>query len=92
MRTTSPLTGTGPVESEQHSLIEVVPNDAVVEERTATVWVSRITFVVGAAFLVLALLAWLFRHGHNRLVLALLIVALVASILHSYTFENGGQV
>jgi hypothetical protein len=92
MRNAPPLTGTGPVDSEQHSLIEVVPDEAVPEERTATVWVSRITFVVGAAFLMLALLAWLFRHGHNRLVLALLIVALVASILHSYTFENGGQV
>lgn len=78
--------------SEPHSLIEVVPDEAVPEERTATVWVSRITFAVGATFLFLALLTWLFRHGHNRLVLALLIVALVCSILHSYTFENGGQV
>jgi hypothetical protein len=92
MRNAPPLTGTDPVTSEQHRHIEVVPDEAVPEERPATIWVSRITFVVGAAFLVLALLAWLFRHGHNRLVLALLIVALVASILHSYTFENGGQV
>jgi hypothetical protein len=87
-----PLTGSESVKSEPHPLIEVVSDQALPEERAATVWVSRITFVVGAAFLVLALLAWLFRHGHNRLVLALLIVALVASILHSYTFENGGQV
>jgi hypothetical protein len=39
--------------------------------------------------LLLALVAWLARHGHYRLVLAFLIVALFASILHSYTFEDG---
>jgi uncharacterized membrane protein YtjA (UPF0391 family) len=60
--------------------------------REATIWVSRITFVVGAVFLILALLAWLFRQHHYRLVLAFLIVALFASILHSYVVENGSEV
>lgn len=60
--------------------------------REATIWVSRITFIVGAIFLGLALLAWLFRQHHYRLVLAFLIVALFASILHSYVVENGSEV
>jgi len=92
MHNASQLSGVTAGDAEQHPLIGVVPNEARPEERVATVWVSRSTFVIGALFLALALLAWLFRHGHNRLVLAFLMVALLASILHSYTFENGGQV
>ena len=58
-------------------------------ERRVTVWVNRLTGLIGAIFLLLALVAWFARHGHYRLVLALLIVALFSSILHSYTFEDG---
>lgn len=79
--------------------LTVVDEDSVVEspvslapERTAAIWVNRLTGVIGVIFLALALVAWLARHGHYRLVLAFLIVALLASILHSYTFENGDEV
>lgn len=78
-------------------LAEVVPTTsnrtAEIEEEApesaAARWVNRITGIVGAVFLLLALTAWFARHGHYRLVLALLIVALFASILHAYTFDNG---
>jgi hypothetical protein len=56
----------------------------------ATIWISRITSLIGLACLVFALLEWALRPGHYRLVLALLTVAMFAAILHSYTFENGG--
>jgi len=69
---------------------EVVDDAVIAEGSPGSVWVSRITGMVGALFLLLALAAWFLRHGHLRLVLALLIVALFASIIHSYTFENGG--
>ena len=58
-------------------------------ERSATIWVSRITSFVGLVCLSLALIEWAFRPGHYRTVLALLVVAMFAAILHSYTFENG---
>lgn len=60
--------------------------------RAATIWVSRITGAVGVLFLILALIFWQARPGHYRLVLACLIVALFASILHAYTFDNGTEV
>ncbi len=60
-------------------------------ERAATVWVSRITGAASAIFVILALLVWAGRHGHYRLVLAFLVIAMFAAILHSYTFENGRQ-
>jgi uncharacterized membrane protein len=58
-------------------------------ERAATIWVSRLTGIVGAIMLVIALLEWFVRHGHLRLVLALLTVAMFCAILHSYVFEDG---
>lgn len=60
-------------------------------EQMATVWVSRLTGIVSAVFVILALLVWAGRHGHYRLVLAFLVIAMFAAILHSYTFENGSQ-
>jgi len=58
-------------------------------ERAATIWVSRITGIFGCVMLLVALLEWFVRHGHLRLVLALLIVAMFCAILHSYVFEDG---
>jgi hypothetical protein len=58
-------------------------------ERRATIWVSRATSFIGAVCLLLALLEWATRPGHLRTVLALLVVAMFAAILHSYTFEDG---
>jgi hypothetical protein len=69
--------------------LEPVSPDTDLQHRPATVWVSRITSVVGAICLGLALLLWATRHGHYRPVLALLTVAMFAAILHSYTFEDG---
>lgn len=64
---------------------------AIVEEtRAASLWVARITRIVGAACLLLALVEWAGRPGHLRTVLALLTIALFAAILHSYTFEDVG--
>jgi hypothetical protein len=59
-------------------------------EDIATLWVSRITGLVGGFFLILALAIWAGRQGHYRLVLAFLTIAMLCAILHSYTFENGG--
>jgi hypothetical protein len=36
-----------------------------------------------------ALVVWHYHTNHYRLVLALLIVAMFAAILHSYVFEDG---
>jgi hypothetical protein len=58
-------------------------------ERAATIWVSRLTGIFGSIMLVVALLEWFVRHGHLRLVLALLTVAMFCAILHSYVFEDG---
>lgn len=58
-------------------------------ERSATVWVSRITGIVGTLTLLVALFVWLARPGHYRLVLAFLTIAMFCAILHSYMFENG---
>jgi hypothetical protein len=77
------------------ALTEVIVGDEVAVENIpspedrATAWVNRLTLIVGAVFLMLALGAWYFRQHHYRLVLALLVVALFASIIHSYTFNNG---
>jgi uncharacterized membrane protein len=58
-------------------------------ERTAAVWVSRLTSVLGLLCLAIALSVWAARPGHFRFVLAMLIIAMFAAVLHSYTFENG---
>ena len=58
-------------------------------DHVATVWVSRITGIGGGLCLLIALSYWFARPGHYRPVLILLTVAMFASILHSYVFENG---
>jgi hypothetical protein len=64
------------------------PSAPATGERAASVWVSRLTGIVGLIILVIALLEWLFRHGHFRLILALFTVAMFCAILHSYVFEE----
>jgi len=59
------------------------------QERLTTVWVSRVTSVVGGICLLCGLALWLVRPEHYRLVLVLLTIARFAAILNSYTFENG---
>lgn len=86
MQNASSLTEITPIADQEE--IDSSPEE-LTPERRVTLWVNRLTGVVGAVFLLLALVAWLARHGHYRLVLAFLIVALFASILHSYTFEDG---
>ncbi|MDQ2740732.1 MAG: hypothetical protein M3Z66_00260 [Chloroflexota bacterium] len=66
--------------------LRAVPQSA---DRSPTIWVSRVTAIVGAICLFGALFIWAARPGHYRLVLALLIVAMFAAILHSYVFEDG---
>lgn len=58
-------------------------------DHLASVWVSRITGIGGGMCLLIALSYWFARPGHYRPVLILLTVAMFASILHSYVFENG---
>ncbi len=59
------------------------------EDRDASVWVGRITSIIGLICLGLALVEWEVRPGHLRTVLALLTIAMFAAILNSYSFENG---
>jgi hypothetical protein len=66
-------------------------SDVETPERLATIWVSRLTGAISAIFVLIALALWASRHGHYRLVLAFLVVAMFAAILHTYTFENGGS-
>jgi heme A synthase len=73
---------------QDEEITEASPEE-LAPERRVTLMVNRITGLIGAVFLLLALLTWFARSGHYRLVLALLLVALFASILHSYTFEDG---
>ena len=54
-----------------------------------TLWVSRISRIIGGITLLAALFIWLFHQGHYRLVLVLLVIAMFASIIHAYTFEDG---
>jgi hypothetical protein len=86
MQNTSPLTelsdDDGKLEVEQVETVQP-------EERAATVWVSRLTGIVGGIMLLIALVEWFTRHGHYRLLLALLTVAMFCAILHSYVFEDG---
>jgi uncharacterized membrane protein len=83
----TPLTATSAASNGPVSVAESHPPD-----RTTTVWVSRLTGIVSAIFVILALLVWAGRQGHHyRLVLAFLVIAMFAAILHSYTFENGAQ-
>ena len=58
-------------------------------ERAATLWVSRLTKVVGGTCLLFALTLWLLRPEHYRTVLALLTVAMFAAIFHTYPFADG---
>jgi hypothetical protein len=58
-------------------------------DHLASVWVSRITGIGGGLLLLFALSYWFARPGHYRPVVILLTVAMFASILHSYVFENG---
>jgi len=58
-------------------------------ERAATVWISRVTSILGLICLAIALTVWAARPGHYRFVLALLTIAMFAAVLHAYTFENG---
>lgn len=58
-------------------------------DHLASIWVSRITGIGGGFCLLVALSYWFARPGHYRPVLILLTVAMFASILHSYVFENG---
>jgi len=70
---------------EEDTTLEVVP----APERSATIWVTRITGLIGVLALTLALAVWLARPNHYRFVLAVLMIAMFAAILHSYTFEDG---
>jgi hypothetical protein len=87
------LQKTSPVNLRSTQMIEDITEELPVipatPERAARVWVSRISGVVGVFFLALALVVWAGRQGHYRLVLAFLVVAMFAAIMHSYTFENG---
>jgi uncharacterized membrane protein len=86
MQNTSPLTEL----SDSDGKLEVEQVESVQpEERAATVWVSRLTGIVGGIMLLIALVEWFTRHGHYRLLLALLTVAMFCAILHSYVFEDG---
>src|SRR5947209_2964823 len=58
-------------------------------DHLASVWVSRVTGIGGGFCLLVALSYWYLRPGHYRPVLILLTIAMFASILHSYVFENG---
>jgi hypothetical protein len=71
-----------PEDGEEVETVDLAP------ERIANIWVGRITSIVGGICLVLALSLWLLRPEHYRTVLALLVVAMFAAILHSYTFED----
>jgi hypothetical protein len=86
MQNVPPLEDVGPIvdaaDLDTETIAEAAP------ERLAAIWASRITGVVGILFLAAALVTWFARHGHYRLVLALLIVAMFAAILHSYTFDD----
>jgi cytochrome bd-type quinol oxidase subunit 1 len=68
--------------------IEEVETVDLAPERLANIWVGRITSIVGGICLTLALMLWLIRPDHYRPVLALLVVAMFAAILHSYTFDD----
>jgi hypothetical protein len=68
---------------------EIAPADAP-RERRARIWVSRASGFLGALCLLLALLEWAIRPTHLRTVLALLVIAMFAAIIHSYMFEDGG--
>jgi hypothetical protein len=87
MQNTPPLT---PVPDDTGTLeVENIQSLEQPEERAATVWVSRLTGIVGGVILLIALVEWFTRHGHYRLLLALLTVAMFCAILHSYVFEDG---
>jgi cytochrome bd-type quinol oxidase subunit 1 len=89
MRQNVPPLSDIPPTTESHALVDASQIE-VTPERMATVWVGRMTFLVGGICLMAAFAVWLLRPGHYRLVLAFLIVAMFMAILHSYTFENGG--
>ncbi|HEX8918769.1 MAG TPA: hypothetical protein VF898_09710 [Chloroflexota bacterium] len=45
--------------------------------------------MIGVIALTISLTVWFVRPNHYRFVLAVLMVAMFAAILHSYTFEDG---
>ncbi|GAC1512658.1 MAG: hypothetical protein NVS2B16_15930 [Chloroflexota bacterium] len=55
-------------------------------------WFRRITAIVGGAFLLLALVIWAVRPYHYRPVLALMTIAMLMAILHTYAFEDGQDI
>jgi len=83
-----PVTST-PGQGAHGSAVEESPQEA--PERLATIWVGRITFIIGGAFLIMALVTWALRPGHYRILLAMLVIAMFCAILHSYTFETNGR-
>ncbi len=87
MQSTSPLPGVAPGTDDQG--VSSPTAGMSTHDRMAAIWVGRITRVIGAICLALALIEWAFRQGHYRTVLALLTIAMFAAILHSYTFEDG---
>lgn len=89
MQKTPPLVNIPP--DEETLEMASLASEVVVRDHMATMWVSRITGLVGGSCLFLALAIWLARPNHYRLVLVLLVVAMFAAILHSYTFENGNS-
>lgn len=54
-------------------------------------WYRRITGIVSGVFVALAMLTWALRPYHYRPLLALFTIAMMAAILHSYAFEDGGS-
>jgi hypothetical protein len=86
---TSSLPGVTSEEMNVDGLMAASTDDE--SDHLASVWVSRITGIGGGICLLIALSYWFARPGHFRPVLILLTVAMFASILHSYVFENGDR-
>ena len=84
MQNIPPVIEVPPPDDEDLGAAETAP------ERMATVWLSRISGIVGGICLAMALTLWLLRPEHYRTVLGLLTIAMFAAVLHTYTFENGG--
>lgn len=84
---TIPLIDIAPV----HRELDPVEQPTVEIEVQVVDWFRRITGIVGGVFLVLALVVWAARPYHYRPVLALMTIAMLAAILHSYAFEDGNQ-
>lgn len=75
--------------AETGGAVDLRPDGALApRERAATVWVSRLTGLVGAVALVVALVVWFARYGHYRFVLALFTVAMFCAIVHTYVMDE----